>query len=383
MASEEKAVEAGDVVLRVQGEVQAAEGESKATDVFSFCDATQVIVFFHADCPDGIAAALLLSIAVKAQRLAAGKPRCDTALIPLQHAARAHAYAQGLKVQPGATVAFLDISPHPEDVAFLASAADVLIMDHHESVASRVSGVVAALPDRHVMDLSLPFGIECATSLVARHFARWLTDVRRLDLKVQLLHNLDVWEHELPAERGDDARAFEAFVATARARDLLFVAVHAFVTGEPTACLTQGLNVLADCEAAADALFRKVVVAGARADGAAVYTLAVPAGLVFSRKRLAKSMAGLPPGFVVSARWADGVCARVVSVFHTDSGATLPDGSPLRAKSCGAQCALMSEGDDDVSEGGGHAFAGAVVVSEAARAGDPCARVAAWLCKQV
>ena len=144
-------------------------------------------IFYHADCPDGIASAEMLRLIALAS-----SPDLEIYKIPLSHTQRL-----GIEDCKDSIVVFADISPYLEDITKLDQSNSVIIIDHHASVRERVKDVISKTKV-HVIDISDSTTNNCAASLVHHNFQEELTRLGIVDLdrKVDILRANDVWNYQ-------------------------------------------------------------------------------------------------------------------------------------------------------------------------------------------
>mmetsp|Transcript_51940 Transcript_51940/g.161147 ORF Transcript_51940/g.161147 Transcript_51940/m.161147 type:complete len:429 (-) Transcript_51940:7-1293(-) len=158
------------------------------------------VVYCHGGCPDGLGAARLTCLALKAMGLSRSE------IVELEHTDRARKAAE--LVAADAAVLYVDISPYEEDLPLLRLARRVLVLDHHASVRQRMAELAVQMPS--LVDLSETEGDECAASLVGREMHHLLRDIPELDKKIALLRKKDVWHYQIPSEWAADASMFVA-----------------------------------------------------------------------------------------------------------------------------------------------------------------------------
>lgn len=186
-----------------------------------------ILVGYHMGCPDGIAAAYIL-------RVALDKLGCKYTIVPIGHSGQKFA----AYVQPGQTVFSLDISPSLEDLEVLESAQQVIILDHHGSEVETQKKLAEALPDK-VINLSDVSGKHCGASLV---YQLVMAHVHGLsfDLDViQMIHKMDVFQHRMPAHLDSQLLSFKSFLIQDGERNVSMGLVERMFT-DKDGCMAAG-----------------------------------------------------------------------------------------------------------------------------------------------
>jgi hypothetical protein len=138
--------------------------------------ASDVLVLYHADCPDGFAAALAAWLRFGA---AARYLPCD--------------YGRPAPAVDGAHVYILDFSFDPQVLQTMArSAASITLLDHHASARSRLAGLTLACPHCLHVDLSRSGAV-----LAWRHFH----PERPLPRLYRMVQARDLWRWDEPQAR--------------------------------------------------------------------------------------------------------------------------------------------------------------------------------------
>jgi len=178
---------------------------------------SDVLVGYPMGCPDGVAAASILKLALV-------KLGFKYKIFPICHCGKKFANY----VQRGQTVFSLRISPSLEDVEVLQSVQQVIILDHHACEQDIQTQLAEALPSK-VINFSDFSGDHCGASLVHQLVT---ATVGGLDLDadvIEMIHKMDAFHHQMPAHLDAQFLSFKSFLIQDGERNVSFGLVESML----------------------------------------------------------------------------------------------------------------------------------------------------------
>ena len=188
-------------------------------------DRQRILIGYHGGCPDGAAAAYMLSATLRKLH-----PSTRITIVPIGHRMQKFASA----IEPGMLVFSLDVTPSMEDLEALRRADAVIILDHHVSEEEIQLNLARACAN--VINLSDNSGTQCATSMVSE-LTRGICDFDQ-DI-VSMVHKMDVFAFELPCRLEDDFLGFKSYLVKRGERNVQMDLVEEMFANSAR-CISEG-----------------------------------------------------------------------------------------------------------------------------------------------